>query len=482
MKYNFENRRLPLLWRTIFLLTIFVVISQIVIYIWVQRSVNGHFEQMDSEIITHAAFNLRKRVTHLDEETAASTLPSSISSSTSPNSSTLPTSAPIGADHLHSSWLDYDLKTLVADKNGRLLSSAPSIFADELPADFNLSSLWQDHHEQQFVLEINNRSYRAVIIQDNQMLALIALPIDVHHQYLLQFNRQLSMILIAITLLLVSVAALSVYWGFAPLSTIVQKMKGINPEKLDERVIVNDMPRELRPLAESYNLMMSKLESNFESLSRFSDNIAHELRTPLATLGTQTQVMLSKTRNTNEYIEQLHHQHDTLEQLSALINNMLLLAKTQKGLYDSQLHVVDTESLITKLISYYEMIAEDREITFEKTGSFGTVLGDEGLLQRLFANLLSNAIYYAASDSVIIIEATTTSTTTITITNKLAKPLTQSDADKLFERFHRHHRTTTMHAGSGLGLSIVQAIVNAHNGKVSITIKDDYYFQVEVVL
>ncbi|WP_367103956.1 ATP-binding protein [uncultured Psychrobacter sp.] len=482
MKYNFENRRLPLLWRTIFLLTIFVVISQIVIYIWVQRSVNGHFKQMDSEIITHAAFNLRKRITHLDEETATSTSPSSLSATTSLNSPTLPTSASIGSDHLHSSWLDYDLKTLIADKNGRLLSSAPSSFADELPADFNLPSLWQDHHEQQFVVEINNRSYRAVIIQDNQMLALIALPIDVHHQYLLQFNRQLSMILIAITLLLVSVAALSVYWGFAPLSTIVQKMKGINPEKLDERVIVSDMPRELRPLAESYNLMMSKLESNFESLSRFSDNIAHELRTPLATLGTQTQVMLSKTRNTNEYIEQLHHQHDTLEQLSALINNMLLLAKTQKGLEDSQLKLVDTDLLITKLIDYFELIAEDREITFEKTGSFGTVLGDKGLLQRLFANLLSNAIYYAASDSVIIIEAATTSTSTITITNKLAKPLTQSDADKLFERFHRHDQTKTMHAGSGLGLSIVQAIVNAHNGKVSITIKDDYYFQVEVVL
>lgn len=482
MKYNFENRRLPLLWRTIFLLTIFVVISQIVIYIWVQRSVSGHFEQMDSEIITHAAFNLRKRVAYLDKETAASTLPSSLSSSASLNSSTLPTSASIGADHLHSSWLDYDLKTLVTDKNGRLLSSTPSSFANDLSADFNLPSLWQAYHEQQFVLEINNRSYRAVIIQDNQMLALIALPIDVHHQYLLQFNRHLSMILIAITLLLVSVAALSVYWGFAPLSTIVQKMKGINPEKLDERVIVSDMPRELRPLAESYNLMMSKLESNFESLSRFSDNIAHELRTPLATLGTQTQVMLSKTRNTNEYIEQLHHQHDTLEQLSALINNMLLLAKTQKGLYDSQLNIVDTDSLLTKLISYYEMIAEDRGITFKKTGSFGTVLGDKGLLQRLFANLLSNAIYYAASDSVIIIEATTTSTSTITITNKLAKPLTQSDADKLFERFHRHDQTKAMHAGSGLGLSIVQAIVNAHNGKVSITIKDNYYFQVEVIL
>ena len=332
------------------------------------------------------------------------------------------------------------------------------------------------------------------------MLALIALPIDVHHQYLLQFNRQLSLILFAITLLLVSIAALSVYWGFAPLSTIVQRMKGIHPERLSERVIVSDMPLELRPLAESYNSMMVKLESNFESLSRFSDNIAHELRTPIATLSTQTQVMLTKPRESDEYIEQLHHQHDTLKQLSAMINDMLLLAKTQKELSDSQISHVDIESLITKLIDYYEMIAEDREIIFEKSGDFKTVLGDKGLLQRLFANLMSNAIYYAASNSTIMISATVLTSSTslnapkddiqspeqlwlrITMTNRLDKPLNQIEADKLFERFYRHDKTNTMHSGTGLGLSIVQAIANAHNGKVSITIKDECLFEVAVKL
>ena len=102
--------------------------------------------------------------------------------------------------------------------------------------------------------------------------------------------------------------------------------------------------------------------------------------------------MLNKPREEEEYVEQLHQQHDTLEQLSAMINNMPLLAKTQKGLSDSQVTTVDTEVLINKLLDYFEMIAEDRKITFVKLGDFKAVLGDEGLLQRLFANLLSNAI------------------------------------------------------------------------------------------
>lgn len=86
----------------LFLLTIFVVISQVIIYIWVQRSVSDHFEQMDSEIITHAAFNLRKRVTDTAEQTA-------LSNSTD-------SAIPVSNDHLHSSWLDYDLKPLLLIK------------------------------------------------------------------------------------------------------------------------------------------------------------------------------------------------------------------------------------------------------------------------------------------------------------------------------------------------------------------------------
>ncbi|MGP5210063.1 ATP-binding protein [Psychrobacter alimentarius] len=486
MKYRLDSRRLPLLWRTVFLLTVFVIISQVIIYAWVQRSVSGHFEQMDSEIITHAAFNLRKSINASDDQTksAAASKSQSLTS----------------ANHLHPSRLDYDLKTVIANKNGVLLSSDPTSFINDLPSDFSLPQLWQVYRDQQFTIEIKGRNYRAIIIENQEVLALIALPIDVHHHYLMNFNRQLSMILFAITLLLVSVAALSVYWGFAPLATIVQKMKRINPERLDERITVSDMPLELRPLAKSYNSMMVKLESNFESLSRFSDNIAHELRTPIATLSTQTQVMLNKPRDGNEYIEQLHHQHDTLEQLSAMINNMLLLAKTQKGLSDTQISNVDTESLITKLIDYYEMIAEDRKIVFEKSGDFKTVLGDEGLLQRLFANLMSNAIYYAASDSVITVSATIIasditlesskedplsskqSLLRIALTNRLDKPLEQSAADKLFERFYRHDKTDNKCSGTGLGLSIVQAIANAHKGKVNIAIKDEYYFEVAVEL
>ena len=489
--------RLSLLWRTIFLLTLCVVITQICLYLWIQRSVNGHFEQMDSEILTHAAFNLRQHMTDslLDYqgETQLSNQPNQ----------------PVNKQpqQLQNTVLDYDVKTVITNNQGQVLTSNPKGFMSQSGNKRLVKDLWQQHHDQPFDLKIDSRHYRATVIRHSERLALIALPIDVHHQYLVQFNRQLILILMAITFILVSVAAFSVHLGFAPLSTIRQKMTRINAEKLDDRIVVNEMPSELRPLADAYNAMMNKLEQNFESLSRFSDDIAHELRTPLAILSTQTQVMLSKPRDSNEYVEQLHDQHDTLEQLSSLINNMLLLAKTQKGVYDSQFTAVDTESLVTKMISYYEFIAEDRGIVFEKNGDFKAVLGDDSLLQRLFANLLSNAIYYSASDSVITVQASivddidTDSVISnepkpkqsrlkpylkphlkIVLTNRLDEPLTQLEVDKLSERFYRHHKNNTLHSGTGLGLSIVQAIINAHNGRMSITVKDEYCFQVSVEL
>lgn len=504
MGYHSHNRRLSLLWRTILLLTVCVLISQVFLYTWIQRSVNDHFEQMDAEILTHAAFNLRQHIMDISPDDQTSSDLSNLTDSSSPsnlhnlNDQHNPINRQPSA--LETSGLGYEVKTVITDLNGQVISSLPTNFVNTFNDSRLVQELWQQHHDQPFDLQLDNRHFRAIVIEHSTRLALIVLPIDVHHQYLVQFNSHLILILSAITFILVSVAALSVYLGFAPLSTISHKMTRINAEQLDDRIIVAEMPSELRPLANAYNAMMDKLEHNFDSLSRFSDDIAHELRTPLATLSTQTQVMLSKPRDSQEYVEQLHHQHDTLEQLSALINNMLLLAKTQKGLYDSQLNLVDTESLMAKLIDYFELIAEERGISFEKKGHFDAVLGDESLLQRLFANLISNAIYYAASDSVITIAAVSSTdsvitnnthvlketmqqpSSIITITNRLNEPLTQAEANKLFERFYRHDKSNSQHSGTGLGLSIVQAIAHAHNGKVSITIKDDYEFQVNVQL
>lgn len=475
--------RLSLLWRTLFLLTLFVAFTQIGLYLWIQRSVTGHLEQMDAEILTHAATNLHQYMMNNTNASAAVT----------------PQQTTKSILLSHEAGLDYDVKAVITDHQGKPISSSPTGFLSQLHNKGLVKDLWEKYHNEQFDLTIDHRFYRAIIIKNSTHLALIALPVDIHHQYLHRFNRQLILLLLATTFILVSVAAFSVHLGFAPLSTIRQKMRNINAEQLNDRIIVSKMPRELKPLAQAYNAMMTNLERNFDALSRFSDDIAHELRTPLATLTTQTQVMLNKPRALHEYVEQLHHQHDTLAQLSVLVNNMLLLAKTEKGLHDSHFIPVDTDSIMDKVIDYYEFIAEDKDIAFKKIGHFHHVLGDDSLLQRSFANLISNAIYYAAEHSEIIIKANLIEKSTdnrnkknaalskpafleITFCNRLDDPIEPKDVAKLSERFYRHHKQNQFHSGTGLGLSIVQSIVNAHNGKMSIQVNDKIFFEVSIQL
>lgn len=105
--------RLSLLWRTLFLLTLCVVITQICLYLWIQRSVNGHFEQMDSEILTHAAFNLRQHMTD---------------SALNNQGITQLSSQPIQLQNIR---LVYDIKIVITDKQGKIIASRPTGFMSQ---------------------------------------------------------------------------------------------------------------------------------------------------------------------------------------------------------------------------------------------------------------------------------------------------------------------------------------------------------------
>ena len=122
--------RLSLLWRTIFLLTLCVVITQICLYLWIQRSVNGHFEQMDSEILTHTAFNLRQHMTDslLDDQ-----------------GKTQFSNQPVNEQpqQLQNAVLDYDVKTVITDNQGQVLTSNPKGFIHQSGNKRSEKDLWQ---------------------------------------------------------------------------------------------------------------------------------------------------------------------------------------------------------------------------------------------------------------------------------------------------------------------------------------------------
>lgn len=129
------------------------------------------------------------------------------------------------------------------------------------------------------------------------------------------------------------------------------------------------MPEELRGLAGELNAMLARLEEAFQRLSAFSADIAHELRTPLTSLLTQTQVVLSRPRSLEDYREALHGNLEELERLTAMVNDMLLLAKADHGLLAPSRQALDLGAEVDSLLEFYQPLAEDHDIRLLREGS-----------------------------------------------------------------------------------------------------------------
>ncbi len=165
-------------------------------------------------------------------------------------------------------------------------------------------------------------SYNVVVAQDIR-----------HHQRFLDKFR--SVLAIAIALAALATACLGwmvTRWGLAPLRQVTRMVAGMSADRLSDRLLTTGLPAEIRPLVTAFNAMLARLDDSFRRLSEFSSNIAHELRTPITSLMTQTQVALSSARSTDEYKEILYSSLEEYERMAQMVGDMLYLAQADNRL------------------------------------------------------------------------------------------------------------------------------------------------------
>jgi len=262
--------------------------------------------------------------------------------------------------------------------------------------------------------------------------------------------------------------------GLAPLRAMRDRAAAVTAHKLDQRLPVNAVPPELAELAHSLNEMLARLEDAFQRLSDFSSDIAHELRTPVSNLMTQTQVSLSRTRDAASYREILESNAEEFERLTRMISDMLFLAKTDAGqtgaLMAANSEPVDLEQEVRGLFDFYEALAEEKAVRLQLCGHC-TVQGDRLMLRRALSNLLSNALRYTPPGGAIQVTLTHTAAYAELTVDNSGETIPAQHLPRLFERFYRAD-PSRQHAtgeGTGLGLAITQAIVQAHRGQVRAT-------------
>jgi two-component system heavy metal sensor histidine kinase CusS len=331
------------------------------------------------------------------------------------------------------------------------------------------------------VWESGTSAYRSIVLSVPSGLAdaspftvAVALDISDHLEFMTAFRKTLW-IFVAFGILLTGFLGWFVARrGLAPVRNIAQIARNISASRLGDRLPQETVPAELADLAASFNAMLHRLEDSFRRLSDFSSDLAHELRTPVSNLMTQTHVALSRSRSAEEYREVLYSNIEEYDRLARMIADMLFLAKADHGLIVPNRENIDLATQVDELIGFYEALAEEQGVRMSRTGT-GSISGDRLMIRRAISNLLSNAIRYTPRGGAIKAEIRDLGNDGIRIAvENPGEAIPPEHLPRLFDRFFRVDSCRQRGGeGAGLGLAITKSIVEAHGGTISVSAKDD---------
>lgn len=315
---------------------------------------------------------------------------------------------------------------------------------------------------------------RAGTAQTESGSVLLGLDISHHQAFMDVFRR-----ILALTILAAASTAALLGWavtraGLRPLRRITALAADLNTERLDARLPETGVPTEIQALVDAFNSMLGRLDYSFRRLSEFSADVAHELRTPIANLTLQAQIALGEHRDGETYREVLYASLDEYERLNRLVNDMLYLARADRGLLRPSREPVDLAAEIGALFDFFDAWAEDQGVTLVLDGQAATV-GDAAMLRRACANLIANAIRYAHNGARVRVRLWQQDGHAGIAVENPGPAIPPSQRARLFERFYRTDSARQRdpgEAGAGLGLAIVKAIIELHGGSIRAECRD----------
>ncbi len=284
------------------------------------------------------------------------------------------------------------------------------------------------------------------------------------HNMLEQYKIN-SIIICVVTIILCSVLSpILIKTGLRDIKKLCGVTENMNYNDISEPVETSSLPGELKPLGQALNKMHQALVKDFERLSQFADDLAHELRTPINALLGQNQVTLSQTRSLSEYQKTIAGNIEELENISRLTENILFLARAQKSNVLINFELLSLKREVENLIDYLEYLSDEKDIHF-KIDCDRQIHADKILLQRMLSNLIVNAIRYSPEKSLIYIASFLDENSYLNI--DIASPGARiNEPEKLFRRFWRGDNSRHS-VGHGLGLSLVKAIAELHGGSAT---------------
>ena len=285
-----------------------------------------------------------------------------------------------------------------------------------------------------------------------------------------RFRKQFGLLVVVVLVvgsIAAAVLAVSVTErGLRPLAKMRRLFERVQPAHLSERIEPSHWPLELRPLAASFDDMLSRLEDSFTRLSQFSADLAHELRTPIGNMLGEAQVALTRERSSDEYRAVIESTAAECERLSGIIDNLLFLARADSAEQQIERSIFDGRAAMEKIAAFYQAAAEDRRVTISCSGH-GEIFADPMLFNRAISNLVDNALRFTPDGGRISISIDQTDRSTAISVNDNGSGIPAEHLPLIFDRFYRVDASRSS-AGTGLGLSLVKSIAELHGGTVKV--------------
>jgi len=259
--------------------------------------------------------------------------------------------------------------------------------------------------------------------------------------------------------------------GIRPVEEMATTARRISSTNLHERILPEGYPVELASLAGTFNKMLDGLEESFERISRFSADIAHDLRTPVNNIRGEAEVALARARTMDEYRDVIESCLEEAVRLSDLIGNLLFLARAESPLTHLHRVPVDVSELLGGVREYYEASAAESGISLTTALASEPVIAelDRTLIQRAVGNLIANAVAHTPAGGAVVLGANTEAAGIRIEVSDTGIGIPPEALARVFDRFYRVDTSRSQSSGgTGLGLSIVQSIMVLHGGRAEI--------------
>lgn len=253
------------------------------------------------------------------------------------------------------------------------------------------------------------------------------------------------------------------------IDTITHTARQIMAGEFSRRIPDEGKGDEFSDLSARLNQMLDRIDELMAGMRSVTDNIAHDLRSPLTRLRNRLEISLTQDRPAEEYREVMRQTLDDADQLLGLFNTLIAIAQAEAGVRREVFAPVDLSSLLVDLVEFYQLVAEDRGIRINaRIQPDVTRVASRGLLTQVIVNLLENALHHIPAGSNVDIELSQSSDA-ITLIVADNGPGIPNPADRLrvLERFVRLDAARST-PGSGLGLALVRAAIHEHGGTVEL--------------